>query len=76
MANELTAIILTEDKDFGELTYRLHKNSCGVILLRLDGIPVSEKIEVFKEVVKNNLEELRNSFTVINKTKVRINKIK
>jgi len=74
-ANQLNAIILTEDKDFGELTYRLNMESCGIILLRLDGMSITEKLEIFKEVIENNLQELRNSFTVINKTKVRINKI-
>jgi len=75
MANHLNAIILTEDKDFGELTYRLHKNSCGVILFRLDGIHIMDKIQIFEELVNNNLNDLRNSFTVVNKTKVRINKL-
>lgn len=75
IANDLNAIILTEDKDFGELTYRLHKNSCGVVLLRLNGVSIYDKIKILEEVIKNNLNDLRNSFTVINKTKVRINKI-
>lgn len=75
MANQLNAIILTEDKDFGELTYRLNKESCGIILLRLDGMSITEKLEIFKEVIENNLKDMRNSFTVANKTKVRINKI-
>jgi len=44
-------------------------------LLRLDGMSIAEKLEIFKEVIENNLQDLRNSFTVINKTKVRINKI-
>lgn len=29
-------ILLTEDKDFGELSYRLRKPSAGIILIRID----------------------------------------
>jgi len=63
---------LTEDKDFGELTYRLHKSSCGVVLLRLDGVSIIDKIQIFEELINNNLSELRNSFTVVNKLKLEL----
>ncbi len=75
LANELKAIILTEDKDFGELTYRLQKGSQGIILVRLNGVNIDQKIELLKHVLKSHLSELRNSFTVINKTKVRIKEL-
>ena len=45
IANELNAILLTEDKDFGELTYRLKKPSKGIILLRLSGEAIGNKIK-------------------------------
>lgn len=32
IANEIKAILLTEDKDFGDLTYRLNKPNQGIIL--------------------------------------------
>ncbi|MEX0780287.1 MAG: DUF5615 family PIN-like protein [Balneolales bacterium] len=31
-------ILITEDKDFGELVYRLNKPAYGIILLRFDKI--------------------------------------
>jgi predicted nuclease of predicted toxin-antitoxin system len=38
-SNRLGAILLTIDKDFGELVFRLGKGNTGVALVRLEGIP-------------------------------------
>jgi predicted nuclease of predicted toxin-antitoxin system len=35
MANQREAILLTADKDFGELVFRQHRISAGVVLMRL-----------------------------------------
>ena len=35
MANEKTALLLTADKDFGELVFRQRRVTSGVILIRL-----------------------------------------
>jgi len=32
-------LLITEDKDFGELTFRLRLNHCGVLLIRLSDLP-------------------------------------
>ncbi|MBK7410052.1 MAG: DUF5615 family PIN-like protein [Saprospirales bacterium] len=72
LANEMEAILLTEDKDFGELTYRLKKPNKGIILIRMSGIQIEEKIEKVSQVLENYLQDLRGKFTVISKDKVRI----
>ena len=72
MANHLKVILITEDKDFGELTYRLKKPNQGIILIRLSGMESEEKVEKVRLVFENYLGELRNRFTVISKNKVRI----
>jgi predicted nuclease of predicted toxin-antitoxin system len=72
MANNLKAILITEDKDFGELTYRLRKPNQGIILIRLSGMEAEEKVGKVRQVFENYLAELRNRFTVISKNKVRI----
>jgi predicted nuclease of predicted toxin-antitoxin system len=38
LAHNLQAVLLTADKDFGELVFRLHRLSTGVILHRLLGM--------------------------------------
>ena len=38
LANNESAILLTSDKDFGELIFRLHRIAAGVVLIRLFGL--------------------------------------
>ena len=49
--NKNDAVIITEDKDFGELTYRLKIKNRGIVLIRLSGLPNNEKIRIIKQVV-------------------------
>ena len=72
IAMELEAILLTEDKDFGELTFRLQKPNRGIILIRMSGEPIESKIKKIKEIFKTYLNEFSGKFTVITSTKVRI----
>jgi predicted nuclease of predicted toxin-antitoxin system len=72
MAIELEAILLTEDKDFGELTFRLRKPNKGIILIRMSGLPIESRIQKLKEVLEKYLQELSGKFTVISSKKVRI----
>ena len=37
-------VILTEDKDFGELVFRDRLNSHGVILMRMENSPASSRL--------------------------------
>jgi predicted nuclease of predicted toxin-antitoxin system len=48
-------LLITEDKDFGELTYRLRLELNGILLIRLGEIPRNERIEL---VVEKNPETL------------------
>lgn len=74
IANDLEAILLTEDKDFGDLTYRLNKPNQGIILIRMSGDPIEEKMNKIIQVLEEYLDQLSDSFTVISKDKVRIRK--
>lgn len=46
LANREGALLLTADKDFGELVYRLRRLSTGVVLVRLAGLSPSKKSEI------------------------------
>jgi predicted nuclease of predicted toxin-antitoxin system len=37
-------VILTEDKDFGELVFRDRRNSHGVVLLRMEDRPAADRL--------------------------------
>jgi predicted nuclease of predicted toxin-antitoxin system len=42
-------IVLTSDKDFGELVFRIHEQSVGVILLRIDTPHETERMEAVRK---------------------------
>ncbi len=72
LANETDLVLLTEDKDFGELSYRLRRPNPGILLVRMSGVPIEEKIEKIYHVMKSYFSELKGKFTVVSKDKVRI----
>jgi predicted nuclease of predicted toxin-antitoxin system len=71
-ANERRALLVTADKDFGELVFRLGRLHAGVVLVRLVGIFPEKKAEIVAEVFHDHAEELRYKFTVISPGIVRI----
>jgi predicted nuclease of predicted toxin-antitoxin system len=72
IANKQSAVILTEDKDFGELVVRHQMQAVGVVLVRLDGFSPIERAEIVSRVVREHANELPGSFTVIKPRVVRI----
>ncbi len=47
-------VILTDDKDFGELVFRLHKPVCGIILFRtLTNVP-EKKIRLAESILRKS----------------------
>lgn len=68
------ALLITEDKDFGDLVM-LHKlPHRGILLLRLAGMDTDEKVVRTLEVIRTYGEELKDSFTVLDAKRVRIRK--
>jgi predicted nuclease of predicted toxin-antitoxin system len=65
-------ILITNDKDFGELVFRMMKQHKGVILLRLKDERPKNKIAVLKKVLELYSDELLNNFTVVTEKTVRI----
>jgi predicted nuclease of predicted toxin-antitoxin system len=71
-ANDRGALLLTADKDFGELVYRQGSVHGGVVLIRLAGLPNSTKAEVVAEVFRDRAAELPGAFTVLTPGVVRL----
>ncbi|QUV81640.1 DUF5615 family PIN-like protein [Chloracidobacterium sp. D] len=65
LANQETALLLTTDKDFGELVFRQRLHMHGVILIRLAGVTPVRKAELVALAVREHLSELPRSFAVI-----------
>ncbi|MDO8725884.1 MAG: DUF5615 family PIN-like protein [Candidatus Methanoperedens sp.] len=72
MANEKTALLLTADKDFGELVFRQRRVTSGVVLIRLAGLSPTRKAEIVVSAIKKHGPELEHSFSVITPGAVRI----
>ena len=72
LASQQERILITEDKDFGQLVFAHGKNTCGVIFLQY---PASARLKIAKEVVtlvKQRGEKLLGRFVVIQPGRIRI----
>ncbi|OIO20125.1 MAG: hypothetical protein COZ80_03860 [Ignavibacteria bacterium CG_4_8_14_3_um_filter_37_9] len=74
-ANIEKRILLTNDKDFGELVYRQKLLSSGIILFRVKEQDEKVKYSLLKDFLLNNKESVYHNFIVITKNKIRIIKL-
>jgi predicted nuclease of predicted toxin-antitoxin system len=74
IANREGRILVTMDKDFGELVFRERRLSTGVVLLRLPGLTSEAKSHIVLEVFRQYGDELAGCFTVVTQRNVRIRK--
>jgi predicted nuclease of predicted toxin-antitoxin system len=72
LANADGAMLLTADRDFGELVFRQHQVAEGVILIRLAGLTATRKAEVVAQAVTEHGAIMHGCFTVIEPGRVRI----
>lgn len=73
-ANEHHALLITEDKDFGELIYRQQLVHVGVVLLRLMELNSRTKAKLVSKVFEEHGDEMPDAFTVISPGILRIRK--
>ncbi len=71
LANKERRILITNDKDFGELTFLQKKLSVGLILIRVKGQKTNDKVKLMRKVLKDHRDKLSNHFVVVNRTKFR-----
>ncbi len=65
-------ILITEDRDFGELVYARGRSSAGVILVRFHGRARGAKPATVVEAAAKLGSRLQDAFTVIEPGRVRI----
>ncbi len=75
MAVSENRMVITMDKDFGELIYHFSMRHRGVLLLRLEDATGPEKLRVVKDIMENYLSQITDSFCVFQNNKFRIRKI-
>jgi predicted nuclease of predicted toxin-antitoxin system len=71
-ANDQQSLLLTADKDFGEMVYRQGLIHAGVILLRLSGLMIVTKTAIVSKVFDDHASEFVGAFSVIAQSIVRI----
>jgi len=72
MANTEDRLLLTADKDFGELVFRLRRATVGVLLIRLPGQPSHARAETVSQAVAAYGEQIRSGFAVLSAGTLRI----
>jgi len=70
-AREQERILITEDKDFGELVYRLRKPAYGIVLLRVDVNERHIKWPRLKKLIDEYPTRLEGHLTVVDAQKFR-----
>jgi predicted nuclease of predicted toxin-antitoxin system len=68
-------IVITMDKDFGELVYHSGMVHCGILLLRLEDARGSEKQKVVDEILTKHADKIKNTFCVYQNKKFRFKKL-
>jgi predicted nuclease of predicted toxin-antitoxin system len=71
-ANSTRALLVTADKDFGELVFRRQQVNAGVLLIRLAGLPPQSKAELVAAAVRDHSDELPGAFSVLSRGMIRI----
>lgn len=71
-ANAQQSLLLTADKDFGEMVYRQGLVHTGVVLLRLVGLMPTTKVALVSKAFDDHASEFVGAFSVITPNIVRI----
>jgi predicted nuclease of predicted toxin-antitoxin system len=68
-------IVITMDKDFGELVYHSEMEHRGILLLRLEDATGSEKQQVIAKILARYADKITNNFCVYQNKKFRFRKL-
>jgi len=64
-------ILVTNDKDFGEMVFRERKPHHGVVFLRLQDERGVSKIDAVRRVLDSYADQLPDAFVVVTETQIR-----
>ncbi|MEW6572155.1 MAG: DUF5615 family PIN-like protein [Bacillota bacterium] len=71
LAEKEGRILITNDKDFGELIFRQKRVSAGIVLIRIKGATGKQKAEIIGKLVTIYGNKLRGNFVVVTARKCR-----
>lgn len=64
-------ILITNDKDFGEMVFRERRPHRGVVFMRLADERSANKVKVLTHLLESYSEKLSDQFVTVTETKVR-----
>ena len=70
-AVEENRIIITNDKDFGELAIRQKRKSKGILILRLQIETPENKIKTIKNVLEEHKDKLENNLVIAKENQIK-----
>jgi len=68
-------ILITNDKDFGEMVCREKRPNHGVVFLRLRDERAASKIDAIKKLLDRHKDQLADTFVVVTETQVRFTQV-
>ena len=71
IANQQGSLLVTDDKDFGEMVFHRHLQASGVLLVRLAALSPAQETEAVAQVIRTYGAKLLQAFTVITPQGVR-----
>ena len=71
-ANLQQAVLLTSDKDFGDLVFRQHLISSGIVLLRIAGLSQERNAAIVAEAIRKHGAAMPGAFAVLTPRTIRI----
>ena len=71
-SRESNAVLLTADKDFGELVFRQRLLHSGIVLIRFPGLEPEIKAELVATAFERHADELHLGFAVLSRRALRL----
>jgi predicted nuclease of predicted toxin-antitoxin system len=71
IANKEKRILITNDKDFGEIVFHQKKITYGIILFRIKGQSFKKKIELLENLLRENPSKIEKHFIVVTEKKIK-----
>jgi predicted nuclease of predicted toxin-antitoxin system len=69
-------VVITMDKDFGELVVRAGQSHAGVLLLRLDDARSEEKVAIVNQIFAQHADNLVGNFCIYQNGRLRIRRLR
>ncbi len=67
-------MVITMDKDFGELVHKFGIGHAGVLILRLEDANGDRKAEIVRKIMHEHYDKIKNKFCVFQNGRLRISR--